>query len=47
MAWYEQKKDAAGNISFEQHMIMDDFSTTNAGGVAFSEPHGDQRRALV
>lgn len=40
MAWYEQKKDAAGNISFEQHMIMDDFSTGNAGGVAFSEPHG-------
>lgn len=40
MAWYEQKKDAAGNISFEQHMVMDDFSTNNAGGVAFSEPHG-------
>ncbi len=40
LAWYEQKKDAAGNISFEQHMVMDDFSTRNAGGVAFSEPHG-------
>jgi hypothetical protein len=40
MAWYEQKRDAKGVITFEQHMIMDDPSTTNAGGVAFSQPHG-------
>ena len=40
LAWYEQKRDAAGKISFVQHMIMDDFSTKNAGGVTFSEPHG-------
>ena len=40
LAWYEQKRDAAGRISFVQHMIMDDFSTKNAGGVTFSEPHG-------
>jgi hypothetical protein len=40
LAWYEQKRDAAGNISFVQHMIMDDLSTKNAGGVTFSEPHG-------
>lgn len=40
MAWFEQKRDAGGNISFVKHMIMDDFSATNAGGVAFSEPHG-------
>jgi hypothetical protein len=40
MAWYEQKKDASGKISFEEHMIMDDYSSKNAGGVAFSEPHG-------
>jgi hypothetical protein len=40
LAWYEQKRDASGNISFVQHMIMDDFSTKNAGGVTFSEPHG-------
>jgi hypothetical protein len=40
LAWYEQKRDAAGHISFVQHMIMDDFSTKNAGGVVFSEPHG-------
>ncbi len=40
MAWFEQKRDAQGNISFVKHMIMDDFSTKNAGGVVFSEPHG-------
>ncbi len=40
MAWFEQKRDAQGKISFVKHMIMDDFSTKNAGGVAFSEPHG-------
>jgi hypothetical protein len=36
MAWFEQKRDG----SFVKHMIMDDFSTENAGGVVFSEPHG-------
>jgi hypothetical protein len=40
LAWYEQKRDAQGAISFEQHMIMDDFWAKNAGGVAFSQPHG-------
>ena len=40
MAWYEQKRDAQGAISFEQHMIMDDHWSKNAGGVAFSQPHG-------
>ncbi len=40
LAWYEQKRDSAGNISFVQHMIMDDFTTKNAGGVTFSELHG-------
>jgi hypothetical protein len=40
MAWYEQKRDAKGAMSFEQHMIMDDPSTKNAGGVVFSQPHG-------
>lgn len=40
LAWFEQKRDAAGNISFVQHMIMDDLSTKNAGGVTFTEPHG-------
>jgi len=40
LAWYEQKKDPAGKISFTEHMVMDDFSTKNAGGVTFSELHG-------
>ena len=39
LAWFEQKR-AAGKISFVQHMIMDDFSTKNAGGVTFSQLHG-------
>ena len=40
LAWFEQKRDAAGKISFVRHMIMDDFWTKNAGDVVFSEPHG-------
>ncbi|MGA7341295.1 MAG: FG-GAP-like repeat-containing protein [Terracidiphilus sp.] len=40
LAWFEQKRDPQGNISFVEHMIMDDFSTRNAGGVTFSELHG-------
>ena len=40
LAWFEQKRDAGGAISFDRHMIMDDLWTTNAGGVAFSQPHG-------
>lgn len=40
LAWYEQQRDASGKISFVRHMIMDDYSTKNAGGVTFSELHG-------
>ena len=40
LAWYEQHQDAAGRRTFIEHMIMDDFSTKNAGGVTFSELHG-------
>lgn len=40
MAWFEQRRDANGNISFAQHMISDDFASPSAGGVVFSEPHG-------
>jgi hypothetical protein len=40
LAWFEQKRDGAGKISFVQHMISDNFATTNAGGVVFSQPHG-------
>ena len=39
LAWFEQKRSPQGNISFVEHMIMDDFSTAK-GGVAFSELHG-------
>jgi hypothetical protein len=41
LAWFEQKRDAQGKISFVKHMIADDLTTQaeNAGGVAFSEPH--------
>jgi hypothetical protein len=43
LAWYEQKRDASGTISFVQHMISDDYSTTktNAGGVTMSQIHGN------
>jgi hypothetical protein len=40
LAWFEQKRDSAGKISFVEHMIMNDFSTRNAGGVTFTELHG-------
>jgi hypothetical protein len=40
LAWYEQKRDRRGRISFVRHMIMDGFLDDNAGGVTFTEPHG-------
>jgi hypothetical protein len=40
LAWFEQKRDAQGNISFTQHDIMGDLTSKNAGDVAFSEIHG-------
>uniref|UniRef100_Q026Z0 3-keto-alpha-glucoside-1,2-lyase/3-keto-2-hydroxy-glucal hydratase domain-containing protein n=1 Tax=Solibacter usitatus (strain Ellin6076) TaxID=234267 RepID=Q026Z0_SOLUE len=40
LAWFEQKRSSQGDISFVRHDIMGDLSTKNAGGVAFSEPHG-------
>ncbi len=40
LAWFEQKRDKASNISFVPHIIMDDFSSKNAGGVTFTELHG-------
>jgi hypothetical protein len=39
LAWYEQQRDAAGEISFIEHLIMSDFSTENTGGVTFSQVH--------
>ena len=40
IAWFQQKRDNAGNITFDRHMIVDDYSTKNAGGVTMSEMHG-------
>jgi len=40
LAWFEQKRDAKGEISFVRHDIMGDFGAKNAGGVTFSELHG-------
>lgn len=39
LAWFEQKRDAGGEISFTQHLIMDGPGGRNAGGVVFSQPH--------
>ena len=39
LAWFEQKRDGSGKISFVQHMIMDDFTRKNAGGVTVAEMH--------
>lgn len=39
LAWFEQKRSATGEIGFVRHMIMDDFTTGNAGGLTFSELH--------
>jgi hypothetical protein len=39
IAWFEQKRDPQGNISFVRHDVMGDFSTKNAGDVTFSEAH--------
>jgi hypothetical protein len=39
LAWFEQKRDDRGAITFERHMIMDNYSTPNAGGVTFSQLH--------
>ena len=39
LAWFEQRRDAAGVISFVRHVIADAFAPTTAGGVTFSQPH--------
>ena len=40
LAWFEQKRDAAGKISFVEHLIMGDYDAKNPGDVTFSELHG-------
>jgi hypothetical protein len=39
LAWFEQKRDSGGRISFERHMIIDDYSTKNPGDVTISQMH--------
>jgi hypothetical protein len=39
LAWWEQKKSPAGEITFTRHMIMDNFSTPNTGGITFTQLH--------
>jgi hypothetical protein len=41
LAWYEQlaAKDAAGEIQFKQHLILNPDATPNSHGVVFSQPH--------
>jgi hypothetical protein len=41
LAWHEQKRDAAGKISFVRHTIMDSVLDNNAGGVWFTQPHAN------
>jgi hypothetical protein len=39
IAWYEQRRDEGGAVSFVELMIIDDYSTKNPAGVTFSEVH--------
>jgi len=39
LAWFEQKRDGGGKISFVKHMIIDDLTSKNAGGVTIAEMH--------
>jgi hypothetical protein len=39
LAWWEQKRDSSKNITFVEHVFMDNFLTKNAGDVTFTEPH--------
>lgn len=39
LAWFEQKRDTIGNITFERHWIMNNWLDNNSGGVMFTEPH--------
>src|SRR5690606_38094921 len=40
LAWFEQKRNSDGNISFTRHMISDDYSVKSIGDVTFSQGHG-------
>jgi hypothetical protein len=41
LAWFEQKRSANGEISFVKHVIMNRTAAESAGGVVFTEPHGN------
>jgi hypothetical protein len=38
LAWFEQTRSAAGEISFVEHQIMGDYNTKNPGNVTFRTP---------
>jgi hypothetical protein len=40
LAWFEQKRSPSGEISFVEHMVMDNLNSKNSGDVAFTELHG-------
>ena len=40
IAWFEQKRDTSGTSTWVRHMVIDNFTTKNAGGVVFSQLHG-------
>jgi hypothetical protein len=39
LAWFEQKRSAAGETTWTQHIIMDDWRAKNPGGVTISQLH--------
>ncbi len=39
LAWFEQRRGPSGEMSWTRHIIMDDYTSDNPGGVAFSELH--------
>jgi hypothetical protein len=39
LAWFEQKRNGSGNISFVRHMINDGYSQKSVGNVTFSQGH--------
>jgi len=41
LAWFEQRRDGNGKISFTRHMLSDDYSEESVGDVTFSQPHGN------
>ena len=42
LAWYEQKKSSSGEISFVEHIVMDNFNSGKNADMAFAEPHGTE-----